>query len=232
MELVAGRLKADDKKRFVSEPHIIETDKEDADVGIGAGYGELSKDDFDEDYFLEKISMLQLRLDEAQKTLQAERDDKHELHKSIEKLALELQDGVDANRTAAPNYEVSPTKIDKCPLLNGSGIAGVAATATGTVVGAITTPAPTTTTVVKGDARKSSAHNSINEDGHTQSNDVSIIEDDLSDLDLEITNVEEDEDNRPNADELQKKLDKIVRALLGSVLSTLLEAAQGGWHLH
>ncbi|XP_034097549.1 coiled-coil domain-containing protein 102A isoform X2 [Drosophila sulfurigaster albostrigata] len=53
---------------------------------------QLSKDDFDEDYLLQKISMLQLRLDEAQKTLQAERDEKHELHKSIEKLALELQD--------------------------------------------------------------------------------------------------------------------------------------------
>ncbi|KAH8376544.1 hypothetical protein KR093_000087, partial [Drosophila rubida] len=53
---------------------------------------QLSKDDFDEDYLLQKISMLQLRLDEAQKTLQAERDEKHELHKNIEKLALELQD--------------------------------------------------------------------------------------------------------------------------------------------
>ncbi|XP_033236381.1 coiled-coil domain-containing protein 102A isoform X1 [Drosophila pseudoobscura] len=53
---------------------------------------QLSKDDFDEDYLLQKISMLQLRLDEAQKTLQAERDEKHELHKSIEKLTLEIQD--------------------------------------------------------------------------------------------------------------------------------------------
>lgn len=35
---------------------------------------QLSKDDFDEDYLLQKISMLQLRLDEAQKTLQAERE--------------------------------------------------------------------------------------------------------------------------------------------------------------
>ncbi|XP_016945124.1 coiled-coil domain-containing protein 102A isoform X2 [Drosophila suzukii] len=53
---------------------------------------QLSKDDFDEDYLLQKISMLQLRLDEAQKTLQAERDEKLELHKSIEKLTLEIQD--------------------------------------------------------------------------------------------------------------------------------------------
>lgn len=63
-------------------------------------------------------------------------------------------------------------------------------------------------------AKKSGARNSINEDGHSQSHDVSIIEDDLSDLDSEITNVEEDEDNRLSADELQKKLDKIVRASL------------------
>ncbi|XP_030388198.1 uncharacterized protein LOC115634529 isoform X2 [Scaptodrosophila lebanonensis] len=60
-------------------------------------------------------------------------------------------------------------------------------------------------------AKKSGARNSINEDGHA---DVSIIDDDLSDLDSEITNVEEDEDNRLSADELQKKLDKIVRASL------------------
>ncbi|ALC40207.1 CG31638, partial [Drosophila busckii] len=53
---------------------------------------QLSKDDFDEEYFLQKISMLQLRLDEAQKTLQLERDEKHELHKNLEKITLELQD--------------------------------------------------------------------------------------------------------------------------------------------
>lgn len=35
---------------------------------------QLSKDEFDEDYLLQKISMLQLRLDEAQKTVQAERE--------------------------------------------------------------------------------------------------------------------------------------------------------------
>ncbi|XP_037909207.1 coiled-coil domain-containing protein 102A isoform X2 [Hermetia illucens] len=53
---------------------------------------QLSKDDFDEEYLLQKISMLQLRLDEAQKTLQAERDEKTSLHKNIEKVALELQE--------------------------------------------------------------------------------------------------------------------------------------------
>ncbi|XP_044248785.2 bromodomain adjacent to zinc finger domain protein 2B isoform X1 [Drosophila takahashii] len=60
-------------------------------------------------------------------------------------------------------------------------------------------------------AKKSGARNSINDEHH---HDVSIIDDDLSDLDSEITNVEEDEDNRLSADELQKKLDKIVRASL------------------
>ncbi|EDW05227.1 GH24996 [Drosophila grimshawi] len=53
-----------------------------------------------------------------------------------------------------------------------------------------------------------------NEDWHTQNNDVRIIEDDLFDLDSEITNVDEDEDNHLSADELQKKLDNIVRASL------------------
>lgn len=35
---------------------------------------QLSKDDFDEEYLIQKISMLQLRLDEAQKTIQVERE--------------------------------------------------------------------------------------------------------------------------------------------------------------
>ncbi|EDV94236.1 GH23907 [Drosophila grimshawi] len=104
---------------------------------------------------------------------------------------------INSGNTAAPNSEVSPTKMDKCPVLNGAGITGVAATATAT-------------------AKKSNTRNSINEDGHTQSHNVSIIEDDLSDLDSEITNLEEDEDNRLSADELQKKLDKIVDALRNS----------------
>ncbi|EDV94279.1 GH23559 [Drosophila grimshawi] len=119
---------------------------------------------------------------------------------------------------AAPNSEVSPTKMDECPVLNGAGIVGVAATATASVVEAITTPtivgADASMTSLLPQAKKSNARNSINEDEHTQSLDVSIIEVDLSDLDSEITNVEEDEENRLNADELQKKLDKIVHASL------------------
>ncbi|EDV94221.1 GH11762 [Drosophila grimshawi] len=131
---------------------------------------------------------------------------------------LTINSGNTESVAAAPNSEMS-----KCPVLNGAGIAGV--TATATVVGAIATPAPTTTTttVVKGDAsmtsllshaKKSNARNSIHKDEYTHSHDVSIIEDDLFDLDSEITNVEENEDNLLNADELQKKLDKIVRASL------------------
>ncbi|XP_054735595.1 coiled-coil domain-containing protein 102A isoform X2 [Anastrepha obliqua] len=53
---------------------------------------QLSKDDFDEEYLLQKISMLQLRLDEGQKTVQAEREEKNILHKTIEKLTLEIQE--------------------------------------------------------------------------------------------------------------------------------------------
>ncbi|XP_059224803.1 bromodomain adjacent to zinc finger domain protein 2B isoform X2 [Stomoxys calcitrans] len=40
------------------------------------------------------------------------------------------------------------------------------------------------------------------------------MDEDMSDMESEITNVEEDEDNRLSADELQKKLDKIIRANL------------------
>lgn len=50
----------------------------------------------------------------------------------------------------------------------------------------------------------------LNDDAST---DVGMDED-LSDIESEITNVEEDEDNRLSADELQKKLDKIIRASL------------------
>ncbi|EDW05183.1 GH25308 [Drosophila grimshawi] len=95
--------------------------------------------------------------------------------------------------------------MDECPVLNGSGIAGVAATATGAMVEAITMPAPTTTVV--------------------GNNDVRIIEDDLFDLDSEITNVDEDEDNRLSADELQKKLDNILPKADGIFIEAL-ESAQ------
>nr|XP_022903348.1 coiled-coil domain-containing protein 102A isoform X3 [Onthophagus taurus] len=50
----------------------------------------------DEEYVIQKLSMLQLRLDEATKTLQAERDlafsEKLVLHRNIEKLTGELQE--------------------------------------------------------------------------------------------------------------------------------------------
>lgn len=53
---------------------------------------QLSKDNFDEEYLLQKISMLQLRLDENQKSLQLEREEKSSIHKNVEKLVQELQD--------------------------------------------------------------------------------------------------------------------------------------------
>ncbi|KAJ6641382.1 Coiled-coil domain-containing protein 102A [Pseudolycoriella hygida] len=56
---------------------------------------QLSKDNFDEEYLLQKMSMLQLRLDENQKSLQLEREEKNSMHKNLEKLVQELQDTKD-----------------------------------------------------------------------------------------------------------------------------------------
>lgn len=56
--------------------HVVETFEEDRRNSAEERrlIQQLSKDDFDEEYLLQKISMLQLRLDEAQKTVQAERE--------------------------------------------------------------------------------------------------------------------------------------------------------------
>ncbi|CAH1113055.1 unnamed protein product [Psylliodes chrysocephalus] len=51
--------------------------------------------DFEEEYVLQKLSMLQLRLEEATKTLQIERDEKSHLHRNIERLNTELQEAKD-----------------------------------------------------------------------------------------------------------------------------------------
>lgn len=53
---------------------------------------QLSKDDYDEDYLLQKIAMLQLRLDDTQKTIQIERDEKNSIHKNFEKFRQEMQE--------------------------------------------------------------------------------------------------------------------------------------------
>ncbi|XP_062534048.1 coiled-coil domain-containing protein 102A isoform X1 [Armigeres subalbatus] len=53
---------------------------------------QLSKDDYDEDYLLQKISMLQIRLDDAQKTIQIEREEKNSIHKNFEKFRLDMQE--------------------------------------------------------------------------------------------------------------------------------------------
>ncbi|KAK4877560.1 hypothetical protein RN001_010066 [Aquatica leii] len=50
------------------------------------------KDDYDEDYLLQKMSMLQLRLEEATKTLQIEREEKIQLNRNVEKLSGECQE--------------------------------------------------------------------------------------------------------------------------------------------
>ncbi|XP_044764815.1 coiled-coil domain-containing protein 102A isoform X1 [Coccinella septempunctata] len=49
-----------------------------------------SKDSCDEEYVMQKLSMLQLRLDETTKTLQIERDEKTQLHHTIDDLKSEL----------------------------------------------------------------------------------------------------------------------------------------------
>ncbi|XP_063244889.1 coiled-coil domain-containing protein 102A isoform X2 [Bacillus rossius redtenbacheri] len=46
----------------------------------------------DQEQLLQKLSMLQLRLDEASKTLQAERDEKTSLHRGLQRLQGELQE--------------------------------------------------------------------------------------------------------------------------------------------
>ncbi|RZB38639.1 coiled-coil domain-containing protein 102A, partial [Asbolus verrucosus] len=50
------------------------------------------KDEYDEEYVIQKLSMLQLRLEEATKTLQVEREEKSQLHRLIDKLTIELQE--------------------------------------------------------------------------------------------------------------------------------------------
>ncbi|XP_044269218.1 coiled-coil domain-containing protein 102A isoform X2 [Tribolium madens] len=50
------------------------------------------KEDYDEEYVIQKLSMLQLRLEETTKTLQVEREEKSQLHRVIDKLTIELQE--------------------------------------------------------------------------------------------------------------------------------------------
>ncbi|XP_065162132.1 coiled-coil domain-containing protein 102A-like isoform X2 [Atheta coriaria] len=49
-------------------------------------------DEYDEEYLMQKMSMLQLRLDETNKTLQSERDDKAQMHHTLERLGSEVQE--------------------------------------------------------------------------------------------------------------------------------------------
>ncbi|XP_063699389.1 coiled-coil domain-containing protein 102A isoform X1 [Culicoides brevitarsis] len=53
---------------------------------------QLSKEDQNEDFLLEKVTTLQNKLDEAQKGMQLEREEKNALHKNFEKLRHEFHD--------------------------------------------------------------------------------------------------------------------------------------------
>ncbi|XP_058837207.1 coiled-coil domain-containing protein 102A isoform X2 [Topomyia yanbarensis] len=53
---------------------------------------QLSKDDYDEEYLMQKISMLQIRLEDAQKTIQIEREEKNSIHLSFEKFRQDMQE--------------------------------------------------------------------------------------------------------------------------------------------
>ncbi|CAH0546743.1 unnamed protein product [Brassicogethes aeneus] len=57
--------------------------------------GDRAINEYDEDYVIQKLSMLQLRLDEATKTLQIEREEKSQLHRNIERLTGDLQEAKD-----------------------------------------------------------------------------------------------------------------------------------------
>ncbi|XP_050095277.1 coiled-coil domain-containing protein 102A isoform X1 [Anopheles aquasalis] len=53
---------------------------------------QLSKDDHDEEYLLQKISMLQLRLEDAQKTVQIEREERTAVQRNLEKARHDMQE--------------------------------------------------------------------------------------------------------------------------------------------
>ncbi|KAI4469554.1 coiled-coil domain-containing protein [Holotrichia oblita] len=60
--------------------------------GLNGRSDKIVPKDMDEEYIMQKLSMLQLRLDEATKTLQIEREEKVQLHRNIEKLTGDLQE--------------------------------------------------------------------------------------------------------------------------------------------
>ncbi|KAL5292824.1 hypothetical protein ACFFRR_011537 [Megaselia abdita] len=93
-------ISSDGLKNVNSEDGLVTKATESKDVDIEQIVIQLKKDDllddskhdFDEDYLLQKISMLQMRLEESQKTIQAERDEKVSLHKALEKVSREIQE--------------------------------------------------------------------------------------------------------------------------------------------
>ncbi|KAF5305260.1 hypothetical protein FQA39_LY09225 [Lamprigera yunnana] len=77
--------------RHVSDRKTLET--ENITNGFDSKSDRVSrKDEYDEEYLLQKMSMLQLRLEEATKTLQVEREEKIQLHRTAERLTGECQE--------------------------------------------------------------------------------------------------------------------------------------------
>lgn len=75
--------------------HSLEKEKletESITNGFDTSKSASRKDDYDEEYLIQKLSMLQLRLEEATKTLQIEREEKLVLHRNMERLSGENQE--------------------------------------------------------------------------------------------------------------------------------------------
>ncbi|EEB18745.1 conserved hypothetical protein [Pediculus humanus corporis] len=76
----------------INKEEMGETSNSSCDAPHFSPEAEMNLQQFDDETALQKLSMFQLRLDEATKTIQAERDEKINLHKTIEKLQTELQE--------------------------------------------------------------------------------------------------------------------------------------------
>ncbi|KAK9882920.1 hypothetical protein WA026_023767 [Henosepilachna vigintioctopunctata] len=68
----------------------LKGDTLDRTVDSATSENESNKDVYDEEYIMQKLSMLQLRLDETTKTIQIEREEKNQLHHTIDNLKTDL----------------------------------------------------------------------------------------------------------------------------------------------
>ncbi|XP_017771708.1 PREDICTED: coiled-coil domain-containing protein 102A isoform X2 [Nicrophorus vespilloides] len=85
------------EKEKTAEEYILKgavpKQKEPEENGLDSKCDKNHKDsDYDEEYVMQKLSMIQLRLDETNKTLQVEREEKSQLHRTIEKLTSDLHE--------------------------------------------------------------------------------------------------------------------------------------------